>query len=63
MSWACMKPMIALSITLAAPLAIGPPRFIAISIAPHRPGLRQRRAGGDRDAWLEVQAGHAEGDA
>jgi hypothetical protein len=33
-----MKPMIALSMTLAGPLAIGPPRFIAISMAP-----RQRR--------------------
>lgn len=28
-----------------------------------RHGLRQRQAGGDRGAWLEVQAGHAEGDA
>lgn len=34
----CMNPMIVLSITLAGPLAIRPPRFIALSIA-----LRQRR--------------------
>lgn len=29
---ACMNPMIALSITLAGPVAMGPPRWIAVSI-------------------------------